>query len=439
MEIDPASREILRSSSLAKAICTLFKAISNSRIAHIDLTPKVSFWVQIPTPTSISSLPDATEPQIPGIWLTTATAIPTHDELLTTGHKLASHFGLLLLTDIQSILASVSLNSRIRPVLEQYLNHTIPTKSFLQISQKAKVALDDVTIMASHLIHWRQARIIPPLHKKDTYIVSPNADMRRLRSSALQFQRDFPLQPSLNTILSRLNSANRPYKAIIPNKDHQEAYMSILAWLMRYGWVTQIRTFGWVRVPGHVRQAVEDEIQRETHRIQHEDEWNKKTATKSINFNTSNRNDERSLVGIEDPTNDERHLTVSPGLLAPSIMSSESSESRASMSSTLTAVPIFGQPHSSSILGQTPRSALLISSPTEASGVQRRYLEYVSSTIGRTGGPEVRDAWNRCLPFFDGQHALEQIPAREGWKRSWMEGLRAGWIKDGWLREGKSW
>ena len=437
--IDPGSREILRSSSLAKAVCTLYKAISNSRIAHIDLTPKVSFSVQIPTPTSISSLPDATEPQIPGIWLTTATAIPTHDELLTTGNELASHFGLLLLTDVQSILVSVSLNSRIRPALEQYLSHTIPTKSFLQVSQKAKIALDDVTIMASHLIHWRQARIIPPLHKKDTYIVSPNADMRRLRSSAVQFQRDFPLQPSLNTILSRLNSANRPYKAIIPNKDHKEAYMNILAWLMRYGWVTQIRTFGWVRVPGHVRKTVEDKIQLEKARERHKDERSKKAAKNKINYGTSDDDDRSIPTDIEDQTDDEQHSTLSPGLLAASIMSTASSESRASVSSTLTAVPIFGPSHKPSILGQTPLPALLISSPIEASGIQRQYLEYISSTIGRVEGPEAGDAWTRCLPFFDGQHALEQIPIREGWKRSWMESLRAGWVRDGWLREGRSW
>ena len=94
---------MIKHSPLAKAIATTYTSISTSRIAHITLTPHLTFSLQIPIPTSISTLPTPTEPQLPGLWLTTATSIPPSPSPQPPSN-LASHFALLLLSDLPTIM-----------------------------------------------------------------------------------------------------------------------------------------------------------------------------------------------------------------------------------------------------------------------------------------------------------------------------------------------
>ncbi|KAL8899958.1 MAG: hypothetical protein Q9207_005929, partial [Kuettlingeria erythrocarpa] len=235
-------------SPLAKAITTLYNNISMSRIAHINLTPTSSLSFQIPVPTSISVLPGPLAPQLPGLWLTTATSLPAEDDVNMTSSQLASHFTLLLLSDLPTILAEIhDTSSPLSAPLTHYLQISKPTKSFLQISQTSGMHLSDIQFLASHLIYWRKARAIPPLHQRDTYIVSPNADMSKLASATSKFARAFPALPSLPKLLNLLSATTTPrvYASLIPSKDHKEAFMNILAWLLRDGWVTQLRTFMW--------------------------------------------------------------------------------------------------------------------------------------------------------------------------------------------------
>ena len=409
-------------------------------MAHVVLASNRAYWLHIPTPTSISSLPGPMEPQLPGAWLTTSTAIPVNDELSSTGSKLASHFALLLLADVSSILAGISEKSPIRAALEHYLSHSTPTKSLLQMSQKASIPLNDVVLMASHLIHYRQARVIPPLHQKNIYVTSPNADMRRLKASTAQFQREFPLQISLTTILSRLYAVNRPYKAIIPNRDYKEAYMNILAWLMRGGWVMQLQTFAWVRVPSHVRKIVHQRVEMEKYKGEREKKKQRQKpsakSNESNNGSTTNEYDSEE-TDTDDQISKEKHLMISSAAARSNVSTPSTVRST---SSALTAVPIqYGPSNNMHSQAKPPLPALLIDSPTKTSGIESRYVEYITSEIEQNDGIEVKEAWMRCLAFFDGQHALEQLPVRQDWKRSWIEGLRAGWVKDGWLVEVRSW
>jgi nitrogen permease regulator 3-like protein len=424
--VDPSSRNVLRTSSLAKAIATLYSSISTSRIAHIDLTTHLSFSLQIPIATSISHLPAPTSPQLPGVWLTTATSIPSHDEINTTRTKLASHFALLLLSDLHTILADISSSSPLAEPLTHYLRCTTPTKSFFQISQTSGIPLDDVYFLASHLIYWRRARAIPPLHQRDIYIVSPNADMRKLRSASTQYSKLFPALPTLPKILSLLSSATRPYRTIIPNKDHKSAYMDILAWLMRGGRVTQLRTFAWVRVPEHIQADVADVVAEE-----------ERKAEKEKNSEPDPNGDTRTITDETD-TGHTDHLAP----MMSSIHSTLSSTS--SQSSARTAIPLgvrfaeavakVGRDAAVSIF--RPR---LILYPNKASGLESRYLDSIAEEIERAEGRDSREAWNKCLSFFDGEHPLEHIAVREGWKKKKVEGLRAAWVRMGFLSEVRHW
>ena len=186
--------------------------------------------------------------------------MPTDDDVHGNGPQLAAHFTLLLLSDLHSILADINTTaSPITGPLTRYLRVTTSNKSFLQISQSSGIPLADIQFLASHLIYWRRARAIPPLHQRDVYIVSPNADMRNLAAASQRFAKIFPALPPLSKILNMLSFTPRPYSTLIPSKDHKPTYMEILAWLMRGGWVTQLRTFAWVRVPAHIKEAVAKE------------------------------------------------------------------------------------------------------------------------------------------------------------------------------------
>jgi len=60
-------------------------------------------------------------------------------------------------------------------------------------------------------------------------------------------------------MLSSLSSRPRPFSSLIPSRDHRRAYLDILAWLLRHGWVTQLRTFGLLKIPKDIKLKVAKE------------------------------------------------------------------------------------------------------------------------------------------------------------------------------------
>ncbi len=409
--------DLLSQSSLARSISTLYNNISISRIAHVSFTPSHSKSFQIPVPTWISSLPTPLSPQLPGLWLTTANAMTTDDDDQTVGTQLGSHFTLLLLTDLRSILAEVNaVKHPFNEALSQFLQVSTPTKSFYQIEQKSGIPLRHIQELAVYLIQWRRARAIPPLNKNDIYILSPNADMRKLASAASTFSKIFPGLPSLPEILGMLSIRGpRPYAHIIPpTKDHKEAYMNILAWLMRGGWVTQLRTFAWVRVPPSIREAIGNEV-----------------------LMSPNKSPDKSSQHTDTDETDSASMTAStsslglPDSISSSRLDVRNSRSASPSSSTHTTLPFRQVP--------SPQSPTLISNPRLASALPSRYLSAISKHILQTQGSDSQLAWDRCVKYFDGKHAIETVPVREGWKRKRVAELVGGWEELGVLVRGRHW
>ena len=421
--------DIISQSSLAKAIALLYNGISSSRIAHLSLTPSLSLSFQIPVPRSISSLPTPLMRQKPGMWLTTATTLPADDDIPLSNVPLGSHFALLLLSDTSTIIADVNAaKSPIAGPLIQYLGANTPTKSFSQISQSSGISLSDIQFLASHLIYWRRAQAIPPLHQRDTYIVSPNANMASLTSAMSSFAKAFPALPSLSQILQMLSISPRPYSSIIPSKDHKPAYMDILAWLLRDGWVTQLRSFVWVLIPAHIKAAVDREIFRDNERekekatLQESKLQSAAAAAASSKFPQSPNTTSSTKLGISDL------VATSP------------------TSSTGTAIPILDSwtlghpyPNSNSTSSTASTTELIIHNPRLASAIHSRYLLAVSAYVGREQSPDTRVAWDKCVVYFDGKHAVENIAVSEGWKRKFVDELMVGWEDLGIVIRAKHW
>lgn len=375
--------------------------------------------LQIPPLTSTPYLPSASETSYPGLWLTTADSLSATDEatgMESTGanQMLAKNFALLLLSDEATILKDVESSSgALGPPLAHYIRSSKPTKSFIQISAQSSIPLNDIQVLANHLIYWRRARAVPPLNKRDTYIVSPNCDLSKLDLATAAYEATFPTQPSLPKMLSMLSGPPRPYYTFFPSKDHKDTYYAILAWLLRGGWVTQLRTFGWIKVSPEIKISVEEAMLKEEDTKDEERQFESTTEyLEKENFETSE---------------DDR------GSSSSSSLESESSGE---------ATPVPARSNLAQIqYKQQERNNRTTSSvvlrPHRASPVESRWLDEVLATISENStnrqsnndGPEDNgespDAaislarnWPLFIKYFNGTDALEKIPVREGLNRT---------------------
>ncbi|KAK0656069.1 nitrogen permease regulator of amino acid transport activity 3-domain-containing protein [Cercophora newfieldiana] len=260
--------EILSSSSLAASMQDIYDAVSQNKIAAIQLDTAegmVTHSVQIPVPFHLSDLPQEGEGDQAGLWLTTANSLMTDDELDEPSF-LDKNFALLLLADEKKITAELQNDPEGTAVsMVEFVRHCKPTLSFYQVGQQSSNILTpaEVRKYAQHFIYWRRAIAIPPLHARDMYIVNPNCDMRRLPQASARWARQFPLLPALPNFLAELGVAPRPYKLHCPSKAHRPVYMAMLAWLMRGGWVTQLCTFAYVVVWPEIIYEVEYTLEAE--------------------------------------------------------------------------------------------------------------------------------------------------------------------------------
>jgi len=389
--------ELLRSSSLAKALVTVYNAISASKIASVSLVPGVSISMQIPPVTSTAYLPSLTEPPIPpGLWLTTATEAPpdagkADKHTSSSTLQLAKGYTLLLKSPPHRIAKDAqTAGGPLAAHLPRFVAALRPTKSFYKLSNEHQISIADVQLLARHLIYWRRAIAIPPLNQRDTYIVSPNADFSKMKEACRSYESQFPASlPSLPKLLSLLSGVPRPFMSLIPSPDHKEIYMLVLAWLMRNGWVTQLRTFAYVRVSSDSkRQARERERESK--------------ASVAQSFNSSN--------DISGPRSGE--LTRSQ---RPSFVSRQSSASGRSFKD-----------------GRHMSGATLIKNPPKATPEESRWLKFLHDSMLNDEGmfsdltEEERDELHHYWPIlskhFDGNTALESVPVKEGLKRklAWL-------------------
>ncbi|KAH8693259.1 UPF0171 domain protein [Talaromyces proteolyticus] len=414
--------ELVSKSSLAAAIHSVFDKISKSDIAFVSLKSRTADF-QIPPTTSISELPLASDPSLAGMWLTTANSVTAeHDPGLEAPNQvLAKHFALLLLESEASILEALK-GSELAPVLTHYIRSSKPNKSFAQISAHSGIPLDTIHDLAQHLVYWRRARAIPPLHQRDTYIVSPNCDLSQLKRATLAYAAAFPTLPSLPKMLSALSGTPRSYASFIPSKDHKETYFAILAWLLRGGWVTQLRCFARVKVTPEIKIAVD----RAERKAQVEKYMSRSTGSS---------------------TNDDAASSDDDG------GSSSSSSLDSQISDTLTPIPgrRDSDDHyrlSNSYMDRNSHLSMssLILFPHRASPTESRWLDEImsrfpdraassqpdSSTVSADGDDSaatdsLKTHWPRYVKYFNGMDALEKIAVREGMRRKVVWQLLQRW------------
>ncbi|PHH88034.1 hypothetical protein CDD83_8072 [Cordyceps sp. RAO-2017] len=176
-------KELSQMSSLAASVQEIYEAVSQNKIAtlHLDtaagvLTPSV----QIPAPFCVSDIPAEHDQGQRGLWLTTANAFLSQDALDEPG-LMDRNFALLLMDDEKKIIAELQTDRDPTTVsMVEFVRLAKPTMSFYQVGQSNVLTLGQVRKYAQHFIFWRRAMAVPPLHARDTYVVSPNCDLAHL-------------------------------------------------------------------------------------------------------------------------------------------------------------------------------------------------------------------------------------------------------------------
>ncbi|KAM4059394.1 nitrogen permease regulator of amino acid transport activity 3 domain-containing protein [Hirsutella rhossiliensis] len=437
-------KELLHMSSLAASVHEIYEAVSQNRIAalHLDtaagvLTPSV----QIPAPFYVSDTPAEHEQGQRGLWLTTANAFLSQDALDEPGF-LDRNFALLLMDDEKKIISELQADRDPTTVsMVEFVRLAKPTMSFYQVGQSNVLTLGQVRKYAQHFIFWRRAIAIPPLHARDTYIVSPNSDLARLPSASQEWQRAFPVAPPLPNFLAELSMCPKPYKTFCPSKTHRPLYLRMLAWLMRGGWVTQICTFGYVIVWPEILYEIDYEIEAEELAAAAEEARAQEKAddatsapddgsSSSPALNQHHPNAQHS----EDTTGNVANTTATPrsttqhaaemARLERIALKAHREAADKATAHARKAVPVAtahpstnDAPH---LAGITPH---IILDAKKTTGKESRYL---SAIARRLKDNKLRSAWQLTCKYFDGRCALERIALQEDMKRKEVWTLLTG-------------
>ena len=474
---------IMRESSLARALKETWDAVVDGRVAHVVLDEGVQLSLQVPRAFAVAYVPATGRKEAGGenLWLTSYDAfVADGDGVGDTDARrsgpVSPHSALVLLVPPASLLKEIAVARQMAPALAKaltlYVQHTTPTKSLLQLSKKLRLNLSDLQLLSLHLIHWRRARPTPPLHPSHIYIVPPLADFSNLSHAARIFAARFAALPSLVELLGKLSSTASkgpvPWVTFIPSSDHKAPYMEILEWLVRGGWVTQLRTFAWVVVSRDVKAEVARRMQREKREKM-------LAATAEATLEEDEYEDEEIEEAIPTPQNEvdarikrrQSSFGSSAGpasLLSPRLRphrtllpfsSRRKTSDSGSTSSAQTAIRISSSSRaqhdvsplrksrnsstnthsrqrrsSSSIQSRSNAEAVadqgvesidasdfepsVVVSPHKANALESRWLEYIGQTLL---DEDLRQMWPKLLKYFDGNHAIEEITLREAMKR----------------------
>jgi len=186
--------------------------------------------------------------------------------------------------------------------------------------------------------------------------------------------------------------------------------MSMLAWLLRNGWVTPLRTFAWVIVWPEIRYEVTYTLDAERTKAAYQDAISDAIEEAQATAAASSS----SAIGVigSPPA---QHLS-SEAFAEKARLHRLREKAKADQLAfakrpkpIATASPSTNvQPH---ILALQP---LVIKDPYRANHVDSLYLDAIGK---RFKDEKTQKAWKKRMKYFDGTEPLEGIALREGWKR----------------------
>ncbi|KAK4506408.1 hypothetical protein PRZ48_000138 [Zasmidium cellare] len=287
---------------------------------------------------------------------------------------------LLLLENKETVLHQLS-HPDASP-LAHFIRELTPTKNLQKHATNLGMPINDILYLARHLMKWRKARFITPLHQRNIYVVSPNAPVENLPHLREQYIRLFPTLPSLPNMLKVLSGKPIKYGLMIPSRDHRGAFMDILSFLVRHELVIQLKTYGWLKLPKTLGSASNQSTRPEA---------TKRPAAHGLLSPRLRPLDDDTLSVDSDRTT----------IAAPTAKTSKRLSSEA---------PSKPDPQDDFVLITDPTKPT-----TEEQSKLLALLPFELSNV------EFRENFSLILPHLDGEHAFEEIAATVGLKRSKVE------------------
>lgn len=402
-------------SDLARVVNRTYDGLSAGSIVHLLINDQINLSLSMPSELTSVLLPR--DPDERHIFLTSATSFGSklNDD---TDPLLLPHWALLLLDDVDNVLAELPPGAS--PLLIKFVKAIKPTLTFGQLSESLSASLHDISTLAKHLVHWQFALPVRPLHVRNIFTTSPTAPVARLKDDADLFAARFPTVPPLPRILHAISQRNAPYSALVPSRDHRNLYIDVLAWLLRRGWLIELRTFVWVKVTPDVKRAVQYERRR------------RRSSAKSTDLFNDDAHDNDHRRVDSDAAPPTRPVTPTEKPVPRTAITTASSTPRAAGSAILTAAGTDSDSDSEDDEEQLQEETI-IPDPYSASARERRQLGYIAAQ--HTG--EIATAFERMVKYFNGQHAIEKVIVRENIPRKTVRKVLD--LYDPWLIKMSTW
>jgi hypothetical protein len=300
----------------------------------------------------------------------------------------------ILLLESRETLTRTLEDHRDASLLSYFVRESTDTKSLAKQATKLGLPEKTLVFLAQHLIKWRKARAIAPLHPRNIYVVSPRAPLKDLRRLGIEYAKGFPALPSMEKMLAMLGGRPIKYGALIQSRDHRVPYMEILAWLVQHELVVPLKTVGWLKMDD------QDEIQSITEEGSATTEHSSirpMPVSRLLGVRTSVASDDGSSVA-SDQTAFATGVHAPPATSVPTANNQSETSQRESQPSFLA-------------LG-------IIANPANPSSAEKAAMRSIEASLE---DPELRERFSALARYFDGEHAFEEIAGREGLKRAKVE------------------
>lgn len=305
---------------------------------------------------------------------------------------------LLLLEDRDTLIRALD-DHRDSSLLSYFIRESTPTKPLAKQATKLGIPEKTLLFLAQHLVKWRKARPIVPLHPRNIYIIHPHAPLGKLRALGEQYGKRFPALPSMETMLAMLGGRPVKYGALIQSRDHRHPYMGILAWLVRHELVAPLRTFGWLKI---VEGAGD-------HGLETDQAGLRPMPVSRLLGVRSNASDDGSSVASDQTAFPTGVPQMQAGTSAPGSTTKDEHDQEENDEGSLGIITNIRDP-----------------SPAEKAALR--------SIEASLEDAELRDRFSSLVGYFDGSHAFEEIAGREGLKRAKVEDWIGELEKGGWVK-----
>jgi hypothetical protein len=361
----------------------------------------------------------------------------------TESKALSPFSALLLLVPKQELLADLLHTDSL--LLASFIRELKPTKNLLKHAAVLGAPIKDILYLAHHLIKWRKARLLRmPLHQRNIYAISPTAPLADLDVHMAEYEVLFPGHlPSLPSMLRVLSGRAIHFGQLYPSRDHRVVYMEILEFLVKQGFVKQVLTYGWLKVPLNYEPPAVGGDEHDKHLDRPRPFSIASLPSPHLRAAAGADDDENISVSSERTalppssaatTSAPQSTTTSRPTTATTHRSSSKRLSTATQF-TITAFSGNGGDDHHDSSSAAAASSVIILSPSDPSSSETRLISKVkqglrdSSGGGGSGGGDddadddsnERELFELILPHLDGEHCLEEVAAMIGRKRARVE------------------